>query len=645
MKSAEWTKKMCMSLPLIFLLVGVKLLGAATVRPDHPRLMIRADGGGDPRIVTFEMIEKRGRDPRYRRFKRRLKNSPPNLAMRALAYGDSAAADSAIALIIKPVKYSNTTWDGYRVMFAALVYDWLYHHPGFDDWEKALAMDQIVAGARHLHDLLRDDNHLFHTRMYGWTTGLAAAGYALSGHFEDARIWLEFAERYYRDHLLPGRRLLGGSVHNGSGYGRHYIMAFTGHYLSMVYSATGEDLWKEIRENQDDWAFREALFIIYGRQPDGLMFKFGDCYRRTSERFSFRAIAERNWHYSEPVLQGYLEFLLEEQDVSVFEMGQDYMAYLYYDPDRPGTGVEGLPTRAVFGPHGTGMVFWRGGWGRSDPWIFFKCGDYFGNHGHYDQGNLEIFLHSPLLTEAGAYAGGFSGSNFRMDFYRKAVSHNTLLVVDPRDPADEGGQRVYMNQSLGTMEKYLADLGAETGDIIAYSEGREVCYLKADLTAAYPRDRVQRLTRELAWAADRWLVVRDRVVLAREGFLPKVLWHCPVDPEIGKNGFTLERGEGRVVFSLLSPETAKIEWVEGYRVGDKLWEMPRVPEHSDPCVGRVEVVADTSPVEQEFIQVLDVAAKGTKSGPARLARVDQGVEITLPDGRRLLLVEEGARLR
>ena len=106
------------------------------------------------------------------------------------------------------------------------------------------------------------------------------------------------------------------------------------------------------------------------------MFKFGDCYRRTSERFSFRAIAERNWHYREPVLQGYLQFLLDEQTESVFEMGQDYMAYLYYDPEFPAAGVDRLPARNIFGRHGTGMVIWRG-WERDDPWIFFKCGDYF----------------------------------------------------------------------------------------------------------------------------------------------------------------------------------------------------------------------------------------------------------------------------
>ncbi|MEA2064268.1 MAG: heparinase II/III family protein, partial [Gemmatimonadota bacterium] len=261
----------------------------------------------------------------------------------------------------------------------------------------------------------------------------------------------------------------------------------------------------------------------------------------------------------------------------------------------------------------------------------------------------EVFRHSPLLTEAGAYVGGFSGSNFRMDFYRRSIAHNTVLVVDPDDPEDEGGQRVYMNQSLGTMEEYLSDPGAEMGDIIAYQQSENLCYLKADLTSGYPGERVQRLTRELAWVADRYLVVRDRVTLAyQQGkkFLPKVLWHCPVDPELRKHGFTVKRGEeGRVVFRLLDPEGKKLEWVEGYRVGDNLWEMERVPRHSDPCVGRVEVVGVPGKQKQEFLQVLDLAPKGSRSGKFALSCDSGETIIELPDGKKLVLTESAAGLK
>jgi len=597
-------------------------------------------------MVTLEMIRRRAADPRFDRFKQRLTRSPVNYAMRALAYDDNKAADLAIAMLVTPLQYTNTTWDGIRVMWSAFVFDWLFTHPNFDDWEKAEAVDQIVTGARHLEELLRD-RHLFHTRMYAWTAGLAAAGYALRGHFPDAEKFIRFADNYFTEDLLPGRRLLGGSVHNGFGYGRHYIMWLTGHYLSMVYTATGHDLWSEIRSEQEDWAANEAEFIIRGRQPDGLMAKFGDCYRRTSERFSFRVISERNWYYREPVFQGYLNRLLEEQQESVFEIGNDYIAYLYYDPDAPAAPVSQLDPQSLIGRYGTGFALWRSGWGDDDTWIIFKAGDYFGNHGHYDQGHVGIFRSEPLLPEAGAYVGGFSGHNFRMDFYRKSIAHNTILVTDPTVPNDEGGQRVYMNQTLGTIDEYNADLGAEMADIVAYEDDDpRLSYLCADLSAGYPRERAQRVTRELAFVNNRFLVIRDQITLARDGFFPKVIWHCPVKPALSVDGFSLSRGEGCVSLQLLEPAGRKVAWVEGHRVGDELWEMPRVPENSDPCIGRVELVGSTDTLYQEFIQVLDIGNLGETTGQAEIKRRDRNsVEISLPGQETLYLAGWGAELR
>ncbi len=632
----------------LILLVSVGVTGLLAQRgpevmPDHPRLMLRAQSDGDPHIITPEMLRSRAADPRFEQFHTRLHRSMANYAMRALAYDDPAAADSAIAKLLEPNLWSGTTWDGIRVMWEAFVFDWLYNHPNFDPWEKALAIQQIAQDGERLYESLQNDSHIFHTRMYAWATGVAAAGYALSGHYDDARKLVRFANKYYGENLMPARRLLGGSVHNGFGYGRHYIMWLTGHYLSMVYTATGEDLWSKVRSEQDNWAAREAEFIIYGRQPDGLMAKFGDCYRRTSERFSFRVISERNWYYQNPVYQGYLNRLLSEQKESVFEIGNDYIAYLFFDPDRPGESVELLPTKTLFGQQGTGIAIWRSGWSPDDLWLFFSCGDYFGNHGHYDQGTLDIFLKAPLLAEAGAYAGGFD-SEFRKDFYRQSVAHNTLLVQDPANPDDIGGQRVYMNQNLGTMKEYLKDIGAESGRIVVHQPGDKLSYLLADMSAAYPGDRVERLTRELALVENRWLVVRDRVILADERYVPKVLWHCMVQPDMERGRFTVERGGGRVTLQLLQPEGATLEWVDGWVAGARKFELAIDTTFNDPGVGRVEITGCSGKREQTFLQVVDISSgESWKRSSSKLTR--EGTEISLPGGRKLLLRESGAELR
>jgi hypothetical protein len=234
-----------------------------------------------------------------------------------------------------------------------------------------------------------------------------------------------------------------------------------------------------------------------------------------------------------------------------------------------------------------------------------------------------------------------------MDFYRKSVAHNTILVTDPNVSDDEGGQRVYMNQTLATFDEYNADLGAEMADIIAYEDSNPpVSYLLADLSAAYPRDRVQRVTRELAFVDDRFLVVRDQVILARIGFLPKVLWHCPVKPVLSAEGFHLVRGDGRVSLQLLEVGSRRVNWVEGHRVGGRVWEMSRVPENSDPCIGRVELVGSSDSLQQEFIQILDIANQEEEIGHVRLSRRGLGfVEIELPGERILRLGAPGAELR
>ena len=595
-------------------------VAAQDIYPEHPRMMFRADNGGDNRIVTVDMLKERAADPRFEQFHNRLHNSITNYAMRAIAYDDPAAADSAIAMLVRPMHWTDTTWDGIRVLWASFVFDWLYNHPNFDEWEKAMAIDQIVAGARHLKEFLDTDRHIFHTRMYAWTAGLGAAGYALHGHFHDADSWARYANNFFVNQLMPARELLGGSVHNSFGYGRHYIMFMCGHYMSMVYTATGEDLYAKARDKMGDWANREAEFIIYGRQPDGLMAKFGDCYRRTSERFSFRVIAERNWQQPNPVFQGYLNYLLDEQKESVFEMGNDYIAYLYFDPDKPSKPYSTLPKYTMFGQYGTGFVSLRSGWDRNDTWLLFKAGDYFGNHGHFDQGHLGIFRGAPLSDEAGAYTGGFSGENHRMSFYRKSISHNTLLVVDPSIPDDEGGQRIYNNQNLGTIDEYNADLGAEMADLVAYSTEGGIPYLKADLTHAYPGDRVQEAVREVAFVADRYIVVRDRVILARDGFIPKQIWHCPLKPELGKKSFKLERDGGRLYVESLDSANKRLDWIEGFRVGDKVWKMKKTPSNSDPMVGRVEVVSTAGGREHQFVTVLDVWDAGVKEGSFKLNR-------------------------
>ncbi len=410
----------------------------------------------------------------------------------------------------------------------------------------------------------------------------------------------------------------------------------TAHFISCWLSATGRDLWQDIAENQDDWARRETLFLYYGRYPDRTYLRFGDSYSIKSDDYTFRAIAERTWGYGDPVGAAILHRLVRENDGKVVEGPSGYVYLLFYDPQQGGTALDTLPTKALFSRSGTGMVVWKSGWKPEDTTVFFKCGNYFDDHGHFDQGHLDVFRRSMLLLDSGAYLT-FDGA-FRTEYWHRSVAHNTVLIVDPAIPGDEGGQRVFHSQTDGSMQEYLANRLAETGEILDYRETAGLTYVAGDFTAAYPADRVERVTRELAFVDDRYLAVLDRVTTRRPGLRPTVLWHTPVAPRIETRGtrFVAGRNGSRVVLTALLPSEARMEWVGGFVAGGRTIKAEgRLKPEMDMGAGRVEVAGrDAATRNHLFLHVLDIADDSDPPGRVRASADSKRIRVTI--GKREL---------
>lgn len=609
---------------LVFLIwiVTSTISAYAEIISEHPRLFFRTDPWGNHGL-TVEMVRARMQVEGAEAILKQLKDSLPNLALRGLILGDENAVARALDELVKPLDFEDMTTDeGVIIAWRSIAFDWLYHHPLFTEEKKTVAAAQIVKGADILVKALEGGGHIFHTRMYGWSTGIALAGLALDGFHEDGKRFADYGHAYYRDRLFPARQLQNGSVHNGFGYGRKYTMWLTGHFLSCWYSATGEDLWQDVQEQQGDWARNEMLFCIYGRYPDHSYLRLADAYSIQSDHYSFRAVSERAWAYQDAVGFGFLKFLIEanrdrpldasagEEYVSgVLDWGSGYYYFLFYDPDSPSESHTALPRKKLFSPEGTGMVIWKSGWGEGDTTIFFKCGNYFGDHGHFDQGHLDIYRRKPLLIDSGSYLT-FRGP-FRMEYWRKTVAHNSILLVDPAITSDEGGQRVFHSQSDATIEEYQENQEAETGNILDYRVEAGLAYVAGDITAAYPGERALRVTRELTLLDDRHLVVLDRVILSRKGFDPRVIWHCPIKPEINskKQGFVVAREGARASVRVLLPANPRISWIEGFRVGEQVYDAANHRRAlADQGVGRVEV-SDSDPGSEQFVflHVIDIA--------------------------------------
>ena len=629
-------KNPCLRLPalifLCFFLLHPFRLSALDVYPGHPRLFFRSSPWAE-RGLTVQVLEERISRPEAEPVRAKLDRSLPNLALKAVFLHDSKAAAEAIELLKEPIRMDGTTSDGILVGWAAMAYDWLYHHPQFTESDRKTAAENIAAGARELVRRLGlgggEGGHIFHTRMYGWGMGIALAGLALWGEHPEAETFAGYGGKYFKENLFPARRLQDGSVHNSFGYGRKYTMWLTGHFISCWHSATGENLWEAVRRSEGDWARRELLFLIYGRYPDRRYVRFGDSYSLESDHYTFRAISERTWAYGDSVGQGFLNLLIEQNDRDVVERSTAYVYFLFYDPGTPALSHTTLPARVLFSPNGTGIAIWKSGWEPQGTTVLFKCGNYFGDHGHFDQGHLDVFRRKPLLIDSGSYLT-FSGQ-FRMDYWRKTVAHNTILVVDPAVEGDVGGQRIFHSQSDATIGEYLANQKAETGDILDYRDEPGLAYVAGDFTAAYPADRVRSVTREVSFLDDRYLVVIDRVSTARAALVPIVLWHCPVAAEIdgAAKAFQVQRDGARVLVRTLWPPQAALKWVEGFVAGAKsIPPVGTLKGLDDMGAGRVEVSSENSGEDYLFVHLLDIADTDMKPGKAELWVDGQGIRVT-----------------
>ncbi len=616
---------------LLFMCSGLRAADFE-VYPSHPRLFFRDSAWGEHGL-TVDVVKARAARPEARPVLEKLNRSLPDLALKSLVMGDREAAREAIRLLQQPIERDATTTDGELVGLFSLALDWLWNDPEFSDSAKAKAVANLADGAEYLIGCLGSGAHIFHTRMYGWAMGVGLAGLALHGHHPQADRYASFARDYFQDKLFPARRLQDGSVHNGFGYGRKYTEWLTGHFISAWYSATGENFWKQI-ESQGDWARKETLFMIYGRYPNRSYLRFGDSYSILSDAYSFRAAAERSQAYGDPVGQGFLRLMWEQNQGRVTEQPTAYTYFVFYDPEAPAVSPSSLPTRRLFSRDGTGMLVWKSDWSDGGTTVFFKCGNYFGDHGHFDQGHLDVYRRAPLLLDSGSYLT-FDGP-FRMEYWHLSVAHNTVLILDPAVPGDTGVQRAFHSQGDSTMAMYMADTLAETGSILDYQDQPGLAYVAGDMTAAYPADRAARVTRELAFLDNRWLVVLDRVQTARAGLEPHVLWHCAAVPEMqtAKGGFSVRRDGARVIVNTLLPKEANQNWVEGFVAGGKKIEPTG---HQKPLpdmgAGRVEVApAGAGSRDFLFLHVLDIADDS-----------DAPVEYSVKQGKDKIQVQVGVR--
>jgi hypothetical protein len=378
-----------------------------------------------------------------------------------LVTGDAAHADQAVARMRRerpPQQVGSRTYAAYVCW--SLAFDWLYDYPGFDAALKdQLAGDLLRAAERMLDDVtLRDPDHASYQNYP--VRFLTLASFALAAVREHpstaARatvLWPRVRRAF--DNILDTADLVtpDGSYHESMDYMRITMASMT--------------LLAELRRtvDGDDPAWRAGAYrnisrtYLYKLLPDGTSSREGDDEYPFPKRDDNVVLAYAVSRFKDP----YAAWIQRESGWLSSEWLVPVLEFLWMDPDvhardpRLATASE-LPRHQWF--RGVDHVVLRDGWGPDATWIQFLAGPFFAKHQHLDRNAFTIYHRGYLAVDSGADYTDTESPHY-LNYYRRTIAHNTLLVYDPGErffwgedlwrAANDGGQRMDSSRYWNTI--------------------------------------------------------------------------------------------------------------------------------------------------------------------------------------------------
>lgn len=609
----------------------------------HPKIFVRGGGGKPATGISLGELRARAKSAPWSRYNGQLAlhsaygtfYSLPNLALKWLALGDVSAADRAISIMKGAIPRNGTTTDGDLTEAAAIAYDWLYNYEGFTEEDKKTVRGNLMDSANRLRRIMHD--HVFHTRPNAWASGALMVGLAVYPEEpEGERLALEAVE-HWKKNLFPARELQDGPWQNSMAYGRKYLTRSVFHAASAWASATDDDVWFEAAR-RGNWAERMLYTFIYACRPDYTYVTYGDFFSSfwTARTGSMCNALDAAQGTRNPYGQGFVAELEQKYGTGGLEPHRAYYFLVFYDPTIGARPKAGLPLCEMFGQHSMGCVFMRSGWGPNDLFLFFKCGDYYGDHGHFDEGTFEIFYRKALAVDSGSYTESFGGPH-RMDYARRAIAHNTLVFPERGKADDEGGQRIFHQQGVGNPRALPSQ--CDTGDIAAFKDTAGYCHVLADVARAY--DRVKVFYRHFLYVKPNVVVVFDAVSLP-EKYRRVFLYHYPTKAEVSERVFRVANGGGGLAGQVLLPRAAEVRDVPGFKVGTRDLAPRNQGSPDITGKGRVEIEpAGAAGTTTYFLVVMTIGEGGSvRPAPAQVEDTGGAFQVTV-GGQTFLFGKDG----
>lgn len=486
----------------------------------------------------------------------------------------------------------------------SLAFDWLYECPAFDQALKDRVAKQLLDGAATMAatpDIKHPEQASFHnytTRFLGLTTFALCAAAKHLPHDPGVEELRSKTARAFRNILQVSDIVAPrGSYHESMDYMRiaYVPMALL---AELQRTTTGVDpaLRFGIYENFADT-------YLYKLLPDGTPSREGDNEYPILDDRDTTALGYAVSRFKNP----YAAWLLRDSGFADRRWMLPVLDFLWNDPDVvPRNSTTTAPNELALSRYfpGVDQVVFRNGWGPNATRIEFDCGPYLAKHQHLDRGHFTIYHRGHLAIDSGAdYTE--SESPHYINYYRRTVAHNTMLIFDPKEhffwsenlmeAANDGGQRMDSSRFWNTVRsredwEKTRDLW-EVGHLAIVDDGEDTSgsgnyhYALGDATRAYSPHKLRAFTRQLLYLHELdVLLVFDRVISTDPTFRKTWLLHGVDMPWVdgkgsaGSNGeeafgnagrFRMQDGDGEVLVHTLLP----VEHVTSMRggAGHEFW--------------------------------------------------------------------------
>jgi hypothetical protein len=530
------------------------------VLSEHPRLLLRSKSWGNgPSLDELRVYAQNERLKSYLSGKPWDSKPGREWAFRYLLTGD----ESLIQPIVDSMKKEEAYWDGYLYGLSVL-YDWIYNSPSFKAADREIVENKMIRWANAAMASGEEYSDMWSHFGYRAPLDLAAAGLALYGHRKEARQYIAAAGGYMKKNMFRGWALNDGAWQGGwAYYGQGAGNLFK--FIAIWSSATSENLYQIIQDEQGDWVRSHLEYLIYTMYPDGTPVDSTGFNYAPDQRGGSNILLMLAHAYSHKDGIANFDWRRERS----WQIGID--SFLYHNPTLRGLANSAytMPLSRLWGRNGVGYAQFRSGWGDGDTVVEFKCGDYFWSHQFQNQNAFTVYRKGRQAIQSGAYVGDYYG-NHTLNYYRPSIGSNTILVVDPDEKTwipqkledrtgmklangyfpEFGGQRsCYQYPGIGsaetcfTFDRYLSRKTSppyfETGSIKAYEVTDSYSYVYGDATMAYNnptfayegnRPKLDLFTRQLVYLDKEYILIFDRVNALQPTFEKKWLLHTIGEP-------------------------------------------------------------------------------------------------------------------